>query len=76
MGKTLENYIEKLKARIKYLEQMQAEYEKEYDDIKRKKGRAEHCAQYYVNSTEIITLTVVIRDLTKLTVHERSYWNI
>jgi len=76
MRGNLEDYIEKLKNRVKYLEQMQAGYEKEYNDTERKKGRAEYPAQYYANSTEVITLSVVIRDLSKLTIHEYSYWDI
>ena len=76
MRGNLEDYIGKLEARVAYLEQMQADYEKEHNDTEREKGRAEYPAQYYSNSTELITLKVVIRDLTKLTVHEYSYWDI
>jgi len=74
MGKTIENYIEKLKNRIKHLEHSQDEYEKEYAE--QKKEQAKYCDQYYVNSTEILTLNVIIRDLSKLTIHEYSYWDI
>jgi len=69
MSKTIEQYIEKLKCRVKWLQKCQADYREENFDERNQP------AQYYVNSTEIITLEVVIRDLTKFTIHEYSYWN-
>ncbi len=74
MGNTTEIYIGKLKARVTHLECMQARYEREH--IKQGKEPLEYCAQYYVNSTEILTLGTVIRDLSKLTIHKYSYWDI
>lgn len=69
MSKTIENYIEKLKGRVKWLEKCQADYERE-------KGRNKNYpAGYYDNSTELLTLKTVIRDLTPIAFHIYSYWD-